>query len=85
MGRLFSGSILPNYWKLLRVKINLKHMMHFFNAYNVDSSCNYGPVGRMGIVGIAAIIDGKISDFSFKTLLGWWKVIIGAQEPTNAH
>ena len=39
-------------------------MMHFFNAYNVDSSCNYGSVGRMGIVGIAAIIDEKSSDFS---------------------
>ena len=60
-------------------------MMHFFNAYNVDSSCNYGSVGRMGIVGIAAIIDEKSSDFSFKTLLGWWKFIIGAQEPTNVH
>ena len=60
-------------------------MMHFFNAYNVDSSCNYGSVGRMGIVGIDAIIDEKSSDFSFKTLLGWWKFIIGAQEPTNVH
>ena len=39
----------------------------------------------MAITGIAAIIDGKTSDFSFKTVLGWRKFIIGAQDPTNAH
>ena len=60
-------------------------MVHFFKAYSVDSTCNYGSLGPVGITGIAAIIDGKISDFSLKTLLGWRKFIIGAQDPTNAH
>ena len=60
-------------------------MVHFFNAYSVDSSCNYGPLGPVAITGIAAIIDGKTSDFSFKTLLGRRKFIIAAQHPTNAH
>ena len=40
MGRLFSGSFLPNYCKLLAVKTVLKHMVRFSNAYSVDSSCN---------------------------------------------
>ena len=43
------------------------------------------PLGPLAITGIAAIIDGKISDFSFKTLLGWRKFINGAQDPTYAH
>ena len=60
-------------------------MVHFFNAYSVDSSCKLVPLGPVAITGIAAIIDGKISDFSLKTLLGWRKFIIGAQDPTNAH
>ena len=60
-------------------------MVHFFNAYSVDSTCNYGSLGPVGITGIAAIIDGKISDFSLKTLLGWRKFNIEAQDPTNAH
>ena len=60
-------------------------MVHFFNAYSVDSNSIWGPLGPVAITGIAAIIDGKTSDFSFKTVLGWRKFIIGAQHPTNAH
>ena len=59
MGRLFSGSILPIYWKLLIVKIVLKHMVHFFNAYSVHSSCIWYLLGPVAITGSAAIIDGK--------------------------
>ena len=60
-------------------------MVHFFNACSVDSSCISGPLGPVAITGIAAIIDGKISEFSFNTILGWRKFLIGAQDPTNAH
>ena len=60
-------------------------MVHFFNTYSVDSSRKLGPFCPVAITGIAAIIDGKISDFSFQTLLGWRKFNIGAQDPTNAH
>ena len=60
-------------------------MVHVFNFYSVDSSCIYGPLGPLGITGIATIIDRKFSDFSFQTHIGWRKFIIGAREPTNAH
>ena len=85
MGRLFSGSILPIYWKLLIVKTVLKHMVHFFNDYSVHSSCIWYLLGPVAITGSAAIIDGKKTDFSFNTILGWRKFIIGAQDQTNAH
>ena len=31
-------------------------MVHFFNAYSVDSICIWGPLGPLGITGTAAII-----------------------------
>ena len=85
MGRLFSGSILSIYWKFLRLKNCPKAHGALFNAYSVDSSRKLGPFCPVAITRIAAIIDGKISDFSFKTLLGWRKFNIGAQDPANAH
>ena len=63
-------------------------MVHFFNAYSVGSSCNYGPLSPVGITGIAAILKtvlvAKINPLlNPYTILGWRKFIIEAQEQTN--
>ena len=45
-------------------------MVHFFNAYSFDLGYNQGPPGPVLITGTAAIIDVKIHEFSYNTLLG---------------
>ena len=59
-------------------------MLHFFIAYTFDLVYNFGPPGPVLITGTAAIIDGKIHNFSSNTILGWRKFNIGTQEPTKA-